>query len=182
MPSERYAYYLDQCREHHATNKTFSGRGVLKHKRALLRLSETAGCTSGLDYGCGKGTQYEEAIDEQGRSLEDALGFAVRKYDPAVPRFSFKPEGTFDLVFCTDVLEHIPEEDQPWIIDEIVGFARKALFITVGSYPAKKRLPNGENAHICLKPKDWWEKLIDDRIRASLARDKRDLHVVVLAE
>lgn len=157
MPSERYEYYLDQCKIHHATKKTFSGRGVLKHFDRLIGLSAKVGAESALDYGCGKGNQYFEKRAGD-KTLEETLGYRVRKYDPAVPQFKKLPIGQFDLVWCTDVLEHIPEEDIGWVIRAIDAYAKKALFITVGTYPAKKRLPNGENAHITVRPGDWWRE------------------------
>jgi hypothetical protein len=35
---------------------------------------------------------------------------SIRCYDPGYPPFSTLPEGRFDGVICTDVLEHCPEE------------------------------------------------------------------------
>ena len=173
--SERGLYYLDQCKELHATRKTFSGRGVLKHARRLVELSQRVGAASALDYGCGKGTQYTVHMDQNfnklndevlaerfGKTLEEMLGYEVRKYDPAWPQFNVKPDenaDSFDLVWCTDVLEHVPEEDIPAIIRDLDLMAKKALFVTVGTYPAKKTLPNGENAHITQKPAEWWREI-----------------------
>lgn len=158
MPSERFAYYLEQCRIHHVTRKTFSGNGVLKHAQRIVAFSDSLGAASGLDYGCGKGLQYFPVVPTLGRTLEQALGYEVRKFDPAVLGFKDKPPAgsKFDLVWCTDVLEHIPEEDIDYIVDDLVGFAIKGLFVTVGTYPAKKQLPNGENAHVTIKPREWW--------------------------
>jgi len=164
MPSERYEYYLNQSRELHATRKTFSGRGVLKHAPRLIELSRRVGATSGLDYGAGKLGQYSK-IHDKGIRLEKQLGYVVTKYDPAVPGIDTKPTGTFDLVFCTDCLEHIPEEDMAWVVRELDAYALKGLFITVGTYPAKKTLPNGENAHVCIKPAAWWRELFAANVR-----------------
>ena len=67
-------------------------------------------------------------------------------------------------------LTHVPrdpkEEKLGWPEDRIL----KGVFVTVGTYPAKKHLPNGENAHICLKPTEWWVdqfKPLADRAAAS---------------
>jgi hypothetical protein len=157
MPSERFDYYLNQCKIHHVTKKTFSGNGVLKHLKRIVSFSQSLGAKSALDYGCGKGLQYEKQM-HTGLTFEQTLGYQVTKYDPAVEKFWNKPApgSKFDLVWCTDVLEHVPAEDIDWVIDDLVSFASKGLFITVGTYPAKKRLPNGENAHVCIKPGEWW--------------------------
>lgn len=158
MPSDRFNYYVNECAKFHVAKKTFSGRGCLKHAKALLEFSRSLGAESALDYGCGKTAQYQDILPSTGKLLEESLGYSVFKYDPAVPRFDMRPpSGTkFDLVWCTDVMEHIPEEDIPWVIADLVGFAAKGLFVTVATYPAKKCLLNGENAHVTVKPREWW--------------------------
>lgn len=179
MPSERFAYYLEQCKIHHATKKTFSGNGCLKHARALVAMSKAIGATSAIDYGCGKGLQYGKMVEipvlvdapdvykADFAPLEQHLGYEVTKYDPAVPQFQTPPWGPADLVWCTDVMEHIPEEDIPFIVSELSRLAIKGVFVTVGTYPAKKHLPNGENAHVCIKPAEWWDEQFELlRVRA----------------
>lgn len=196
MPSERYDYYLEQCKIHHATKKTFSGNGVLKHARALVEFSKRIGAVSAIDYGCGKGLQYGRAViaplqpvdappadSVQLLTLEQALGYGVYKYDPAVPMFSAPPLSRADFVWCTDVLEHIPEEDIPFIVSELSRLAIKGVFVTVGTYPAKKHLPNGENAHVCVKPTEWWvEKFADLQARHDLATAEDPFEFQMLCE
>lgn len=157
--SKRYEYYLDQCRQHHERSKTFSGRGCRKHAATILKLADQVDARSALDFGCGKAIGYGETIagHPEGTTLESILGFEVTKYDPAVPQFSEEPTGKFDLVFCTDVMEHIPEEDIDYVVHRLASLTRKALFVTVDTGPAKKILPNGENAHVTQKPGEWWE-------------------------
>lgn len=151
-------YYLDQCKELHATRKVFSGRGCLKYADMLVALSQKVGAQNALDYGCGKGNQYMPEHDK-GYRLEGQLGYIVTKYDPAVPAFMARPEGQFDLVWCTDVMEHIPEQDIVQTIIDLDCYARKAMFVTVATHAAKKSLPNGENAHVTQKPGEWWRDL-----------------------
>ena len=151
-------YYLQQCIELHATRKVFSGRGCLKYANMIIALSKRVGAQNALDYGCGKGNQYMPEFDK-GVRLEDQLGYTVTKYDPAVPEFMAKPvHVVFDLVWCTDVMEHIPEEDVPTIVDDLNLYAEKALFVTVATHAAKKSLPNGENCHVTQRPSDWWKE------------------------
>ncbi len=93
----------------------------------------------------------------------EALGVSrIEGYDPAVVDYATPPVGTFDGVYSTDCLEHIAEEDLPWIIEEIFSYATKFVFLTVATVPAKKNLPNGENAHVTLHTPEWWMTLIDD--------------------
>jgi hypothetical protein len=86
-------------------------------------------------------------------------------YDPGYPPFAERPLGTFDLVICCDVLEHCPEEDLQWIMEDIAGHARRGVFLVIACYPAKKSLPNGENAHITIQPPSWWKP----RVAAAMA-------------
>ena len=96
---------------------------------------------------------------------------SIRCYDGAYPPFTTLPVGTFDAVICTDVLEHIPEEDIPWILDELFGYAEKLLYVNIACYPAKAILPNGENAHCTIKPVEWWREHL-------LAASARRAHLV----
>jgi hypothetical protein len=90
----------------------------------------------------------------------------IRCYDPGYAPFAELPTGSFDGVICTDVLEHCPEEDIPWIVEELFGFARKFVFANVACFPARKRLPSGGNAHCTIKPVKWWEEHVQQAARA----------------
>ena len=97
-----------------------------------------------LDYGCGKGR----------------LG-TNKKYDPALPEFSEEPEPA-DLVVCTDVLEHIEPECLDNVLRHIRSKMLKAGYFTIGCSPAAKKLSDGRNAHLIIRPPEWWvEKLSD---------------------
>ena len=43
------------------------------------------------------------------------MGISIAKYDPAYIPYSVKPKGDFELVLCTDVMEHVQEDK----IDEV---------------------------------------------------------------
>jgi hypothetical protein len=77
------------------------------------------------------------------------------------------PSGKFDGVICTDVLEHCPEEDVPWILAELFSYATKFVFANAATFPAHKRLPSGGNAHCTIRPPRWWE---DQFARAARTR------------
>lgn len=184
MPSKAYVRAMAQMREFHRTRKTFSGNGVLKHVSALLEFNQKIGAKSGIDYGCGKGAQYEAWLNDPGGtmcSLEAALGYAPYKYDPAVPEFEKPPPEPADLVWCVDVLECVPEQDMGDVIDDLFRLAIKGLFVTVASYPAKKTLPNGQNAHVTVKPREWWVAKFDDGARrAGISVHDTSLQLVLL--
>jgi hypothetical protein len=93
------------------------------------------------------------------RCLQELLGVEATLYDPGWRLYSEKPVGVFDIVVCTDVLEHCDEADLGWIVGELFTYARHYLFANVACYPARKRLPSGENAHITIRPVEWWQSL-----------------------
>jgi hypothetical protein len=70
-------------------------------------------------------------------------------------------------VICTDVLEHCPEEDLPWIVGELFGYARLFVFANVACYPAMKTLPNGENAHCTIRPVEFWREIFQNAAAAA---------------
>ena len=106
-----------------------------------------------LDYGCGQSRLLDE-LD---------LGYPVElyRYDPAIPDYAAKPEATVDLLLNIDVLEHIEESDLDTVLAEMRAACRDAIII-VDTKPASAVLPDGRNAHVTLRPHDWWR----DRLSA----------------
>jgi hypothetical protein len=114
-----------------------------------------------LDYGAGKGHQYD--LDRAEIDLREVYGVSeIICYDPGHQPHSILPDGSFDGVICLDVMEHCPEEDLPWIVDEIIGYAEKFAYFTVACFEARKPLPNGENAHCTVRPPAWWKAVFED--------------------
>jgi hypothetical protein len=147
-----------------APRDTFPGLSLPEQAQRVKRLIAATGAANILDYGSGKGRQYDlrEFRAEDGQTydgIQDYWGVDfIRCYDPGYAPFSALPDGRFDGVVCTDVLEHCPEEDVDWIIAELFGYATRFVFATVACYPALKRLPSGENAHVTIRPPQWWQR------------------------
>lgn len=165
-PSPRYASMIDLCRRLHAEGDqlnaltptdTFDGRSLVQFVQPIAGLTRQFKARSVLDYGCGKAVAHASArvTLADGRNLVGLKSIwdveQIALYDPAYPPYSTFPRGLNDGVISTDVLEHCPEEDVPWVIDEIFGFARLFVFVSIASYAAKNLLPTGENAHVTLK-------------------------------
>ncbi len=152
--------------------QTFNGMSLSSHVAHIKALVERTSANTLLDYGCGTGVLYERRPIKapDGISYDTIVDYwdvvAVHCYDPCYAPYSRVPEGRFDGVLSTDVLEHCPEEDVPWILGELFGYAERFVYANVASYPARKHLPNGENAHCTIKPPAWW----DDVLRATASR------------
>jgi hypothetical protein len=149
-----------------APEQTFPGHSLLPHVQHIKRLIEATGARTVLDYGAGKGLQYQpRQIVIDGRHVADGVAEywdvdEVRCYDPGCEAHSSLPVGKFDGVVCTDVLEHCPEEDLAWIVDEIFNYARRFVYLNVACFPARKTLPTGENAHVTVREPEWWRALV----------------------
>jgi hypothetical protein len=181
-PSPRYRRLVEQYQLMHLhgethlgipPEQTFPGRSLPKEAPRIKRLIKLTGARTILDYGAGKGQQYlplRITDDEERIDYPDIRSFwgvdDIRCYDPAYQPFTQLPTGKFDGVVCTDVLEHCPEEDIPWILDELFAFAEKFVYANVACFPAQKRLPSGGNAHCTIKPVRWWEEQLERPARA----------------
>lgn len=132
----------------------FSGGSLEKHVREIDKLIVEYKCNTILDYGCGK-ARFWNKIKENCLSTK-----VVTLYDPYYEPYSKKPEGVYDMVICTDVLEHIPQDDVGRVIHDLLNYTGKVLFLSIATYPAEKKFANGENVHVTIKPKEWWESML----------------------
>jgi hypothetical protein len=177
-PSPRYQELQSLYRSMHEQGErflgippeaTFSGISLLPQAPRIKRLIDLSGARSILDYGSGKGSQYapqplrDQTTGSTWIGIQHYWGVdSIVCYDPCYVPHSRLPAGQFDGVISTDVLEHCPEADIPWIVGEIFAYASRFVFANVACYPARKRLPNGENAHCTIKPVAWWKDLLTD--------------------
>lgn len=121
------------------------GYGRSGHKWADLvrHILASTNATTVLDYGCGK------------KTLQEALGFEIASYDPAVPGCDATPAAA-DVVVCSDVLEHIEPDCLDEVLDDIRRCTKEVAVLVVATRPAKKVLADGRNAHLIQKPINWW--------------------------
>lgn len=148
-PTAAYELALKEAKAHHAESKTYSGKFLRPHAPAIKAIIDRLNVRSILDYGCGKGAQYQwrshgpGASIPEGMTLEQFWGVDVRKYDPAWPPFATPPDPQerFDLVICTHTLGSIPLVDlMGWVVPLIYLRARKAVYIAEKLGPVGKQV------------------------------------------
>jgi hypothetical protein len=144
----------------------FRGTALAHHVRKIKELIDHYQIKALLDYGAGKGQLYSGEVTvqfingETVSKVHEYWGADVTCYDPAYKPYMQRPTGQYDLVINTDVLEHCPEADIPWIIDDLFSLAKRCVYSNIACFPAKKQLPNGENAHCTVQPPEWWQQVI----------------------
>ena len=148
---------IDLYKLYHQDKNKYVGDSF-KHQQPYITalINETKSRTL-LDYGCGKGEQYLK------ENLQSNWNFKLLAlYDPAVPKFSKLPKEKYDMIYSTDVMEHIPEKEIQEVFKYIFSHATKCVFLGICTRPAIAKLPNGENAHCTLKPIEWWEEKVKE--------------------
>lgn len=147
-----------QTVDQQTVSQAFNDMEIRKFRGHVQALLSPPHIRSLLDYGCG-GSDYERSGFDGHQSAKAFFGLQqVFRYEPAR---QLDERQVCDAVVCFDVLEHIFISDVPSVLRELFSLARHVLIINVACYPARALLPNGENAHITLRPSAWWKGMID---------------------
>jgi hypothetical protein len=142
--------YVNQLRELHKKESFGVGKDIPAIVNKLLK---TNNVQSVLDFGSGKGytsasikSQYPDII--------------VYSYDPVTSNIDL-PE-TVDLVYSSDVLEHVEPEMLDETLLDLSNRASKYQYHLIACHPAKKFLSNGKNAHLIIETPAWWKNKIEN--------------------
>ena len=81
-------------------------------------------------------------------------------YDPAYPKYNKLYNKKYDIVICTDVMEHIAEQDIDYVLTEILSHSKKTVFLNISCQPALKHFKEGkfkgQNVHVSVFDGHWW--------------------------
>lgn len=147
-----------------ASGDKFAGLTILQHADSIGKMVRLTRSKTLLDFGCGRADAYREP-----HKVWQAWGIDrkdVTLYDPAFNRDNVLPTGKFDMVVCSDVLEHIPEDEVDAFIDRLFTYAKRGVWAAVCCRAAKKTFPDGRNLHVTLRSHDWWS----ERMQAASVR------------
>ena len=142
---------------------TFLGYSLTKWILKIQEIIKTNNCNSLLDFGCGKAFLYKNKFkigDKEFTNLSDFWNLQnIYLYDPGLEEYSDYPKGKYDGIICTDVVEHIPENDILNFIDELFKLSNKFIFVVIATMPASKYFDDGKNIHLSLKDQEEWKKI-----------------------
>ena len=141
--------YLDLQKELHQDENY--GKASIKQAPLVKQIFEKNNFTSISDYGAGK-KNLQKALFNIG--LKD---FQYFPFDPVFPEYG-EPKPA-DLVCCVDVLEHIEPEYLDNTINDLKRITINTGFFNISTRPARKMLADGRNAHLIIKPVNWWLSL-----------------------
>ena len=133
--------------------KVYSDAEPHRFAEQIKKIVEHFNAKNCLDYGSG-GSDLNKTKLVNGEKFIDYVGLKkIKSFEPARNK---KKKDKCDIVLCFDVLEHVFINDVPWVINDLFKYATKCIVINVACYNAAALLPNGENAHITVRPPSWW--------------------------
>ena len=141
--------YRELNKQLHKSDSYF-GAGNEKWKFAVTKLTREYHSQDVLDYGCGKGR------------LAKKLNFPIKQYDPAFKDKADLPQAA-DIVICTDVLEHVEPECLEDVLDDLKRIVKKVGIFVISTRPSTMFLSDKRNAHLIIKPANWWAKRLKSR-------------------
>jgi mitochondrial fission protein ELM1 len=104
------------------------------------------------------------------RLLDAGLGRGARGNLPKldveeIGAFADLPKGgpprDFDGVICTDGLEHLPDEDVPWVVEELFARARGFVYASVDEPAPARTLPDGRVLETRERGWSWWRPIFE---------------------
>lgn len=138
----------------------FNSFEIRPYRNDLKKLFIDLDISTVLDYGSGGADWFASGFDPE--SKQSAFDFfnlkSVSRYEPAR---NIDQRTKVDCVLSFDVLEHVFIFDMPAILRDMLKHCNKLLILNIACYPANALLPNGENAHITIRPPEYWKGMID---------------------
>lgn len=148
------AEYQKQLNRMHSRGKFNNGAKAYKIVEKFIKEYTP---TSVLDFGCGKGALIAGINDSHPEIF-------TQGYDPGNPDFAILPARSFDAVVSTDALEHVEPTHLDNTLQMIGSKIERCGFFRIACYPAKKKLPDGRNAHLIVELPEWWRSKIESKM------------------
>ena len=164
QPSEDYYELINSYKKLHKEKGKFQGISLIPLVPTLINITKENNCKTLLDYGCGKAVPYmKKKCKELGirRPIQELCNLdSFDLYDPAYPKYNKLYNKKYDIVICTDVMEHIAEQDIDYVLKDILSHSKKTVFLNISCQPALKHFKEGkfkgQNVHESVFNGHWW--------------------------
>ena len=167
LVSDNYNDLIDSYKKLHKEKEKFKGISLVPLVPIIHGLIIEHNCKTLLDYGCGKAYPYSDKCRsiQLVKPVQEIWNLdSYSLYDPAYSKYDKLPKDKYDIVICTDVLEHIHEEDLDWTIYQMLSYSKDIVFINVSCQKAAKSFKSGkfkgQNVHISIFEDEVWLKKI----------------------
>jgi len=139
---------------------------------ALLKLILKGKFKRVLDVGCGVGQgvamMRNKGIDAYGIDISEKIDRYWKEGNidkfcqvACADKIPF-PDNHFDLIVCTEVMEHVPENAVRDVLKEIQRVGTH-FFLTIALSRALHKMPyDGSEPHICVKSPAWWKDVFSE--------------------
>lgn len=162
----------------YSENRIFDGAGTKRILGYINAEKEKRDFFSVLDYGCGSAdhwfsTKLQDEVTSQKQNMVQWLGSkltAFHLYDPAHPVYSRPSSDKYDIIICTDVMEHVPENELVEVLQDIKFYCyyNSTVIFSIPLNESRNCFADGENMHCTIKTKDEWEKLIKSILKCNV--------------
>ncbi len=158
--------------------------------RLLKYTAHDATHSSLIDFGFGRGAAMD-FFERRGVSVAgtEISSYAVQRqrdlgrtvYHASLDNLSMIETGAFQIGFCNDVIEHVPEELVELSLTEMARVCSDFLFLSVCPKPAHHPSPHGGNLHLTVRPRAWWVARLKGhgRVRQFFVPFSRSLRFVI---
>ncbi|MCK5283709.1 MAG: methyltransferase domain-containing protein [Nanoarchaeota archaeon] len=138
---------------------------------AVLKQAESNGNNPLLiDFGFGRGTAMDffesngiyvagVEISSHAVALQHKNGREV--YHTSLDNLDMLKDNQFNIGFCNDVIEHVPEHLVEPSLEEMTRVCSDYLFISVCPTPSDHLSEEGENLHLTVRPESWWKQKLE---------------------
>lgn len=119
------------------------------------------------DFGSGRGDAVEffsrkgfeaTGIDVSRFAVEKLRGMGYPCFWASLDSLGEIPDNSFEFGFSNDVLEHIDEKHVDGALSEMERVCSHRLYLSICPTPSKNKSREGENLHLTVRPKAWWEE------------------------
>ena len=143
-------------------------RGNVSHEIWDFVKKEIPLFKKGLDVGCGKAygirDMKQQGYDVYGLDIASSLqlfwndlGIADRCYLASAHKMPFK-DNEFDMMVCTETLEHIPPASVDDVLKEIYRVGSDKFLFTMSRF---EDFTNGVLLHLTVRSPQWWEAKLE---------------------